>query len=362
MKKCFHPALVVEGYGITECGSVTMNDAIIPGVDYMLKDLPELGYFSKSDPPKGEICVKTKAMFAGYFGDPDATAAAFADGYYRTGDIGKEYYDVAGELHVKIIGRIKNVTKMAGGEFVAPESIESILMTSVYVSQILVDARGTANTVTALVVMPHTVLTDGLEAEVLRDLRRIAIAAKLPAAEVPAAVRLLLTEDSWTATNGMMTASNKMDRKAIKQRYSALLDSMQPGSSGGNDGGTTSLGGGGAATTADSVVGASSHKAMTNSATTVKATIVNIVCSALPGVEPAQIFSADAPLSMADVRHPFSSDTLVALEAAIIGYRARYPHVCDPICVYSYQQSCPSVWPLGNSYNRTSQHTTAGWW
>lgn len=59
-------------------------------LDVKLEDVPELGYLSSNDPPRGEICVKTKTMFTGYYKDEARTKAAFTeDGYYRTGDIGE---------------------------------------------------------------------------------------------------------------------------------------------------------------------------------------------------------------------------------------------------------------------------------
>ena len=115
MKECFAGVNVGEGYGSTECGLITADDKIPYGVQYKLVDVPHLGYFTTHDPPQGEILVKTRQMISGYYGDDEATRKAFdAEGYFRTGDIGEE----VAKGHVRVIGRVKNATKLANGEFV----------------------------------------------------------------------------------------------------------------------------------------------------------------------------------------------------------------------------------------------------
>ena len=39
----------------------------LPCIKIKLRDLPELGYLTTSDPPRGEICVKGNSVFKGYF-------------------------------------------------------------------------------------------------------------------------------------------------------------------------------------------------------------------------------------------------------------------------------------------------------
>jgi fatty-acyl-CoA synthase len=66
----------------------------------------------------GEIEIRGPSVTPGYFGDADATAAAFHHGWLRTGDLG---YLVAGELVV--CGRIKDVI-ILGGRNVHPQDVE----------------------------------------------------------------------------------------------------------------------------------------------------------------------------------------------------------------------------------------------
>jgi long-chain acyl-CoA synthetase len=71
---------------------------------------------------EGEIQVRSDAVMAGYVPDTD-TAAAFEDGWYRSGDIG--YLDVDGRLY--ITDRAKEMIKVRGFQ-VAPAEIESVLL------------------------------------------------------------------------------------------------------------------------------------------------------------------------------------------------------------------------------------------
>jgi long-chain acyl-CoA synthetase len=69
----------------------------------------------------GEIQVRSDSVMAGYLPD-SATAAAFSDGWYRTGDVG--YLDVDGWL--RITDRAKEMIKVRGFQ-VAPAEIEAVL-------------------------------------------------------------------------------------------------------------------------------------------------------------------------------------------------------------------------------------------
>jgi long-chain acyl-CoA synthetase len=69
----------------------------------------------------GEIQVRSESVMAGYLPD-SATAEAFSDGWYRTGDVG--YLDVDGWL--RITDRAKEMIKVRGFQ-VAPAEIEAVL-------------------------------------------------------------------------------------------------------------------------------------------------------------------------------------------------------------------------------------------
>ena len=70
----------------------------------------------------GEILVRSPFLMDGYFDDPEATAAAFEDGWFRMGDLGS----VDDEGYLSIIGRKKEILR-TGGESVSPNEVESVL-------------------------------------------------------------------------------------------------------------------------------------------------------------------------------------------------------------------------------------------
>jgi len=72
----------------------------------------------------GEILVRGDQVCAGYWDDPDATATAIADGWLRTGDVGR--IDEHGLLHV--VDRKKDII-ITGGENVASREVEDTLGT-----------------------------------------------------------------------------------------------------------------------------------------------------------------------------------------------------------------------------------------
>lgn len=71
----------------------------------------------------GEICVRSDAMFSGYWDAKEATDAAFSDGWFHTGDIG--YLDE--ENFVFIVDRKKDMI-VSGGENIYSREVEEAIM------------------------------------------------------------------------------------------------------------------------------------------------------------------------------------------------------------------------------------------
>src|SRR6266516_4966689 len=113
---------VLQGYGATECSPVV---SVTPSKEHIYnsigKPIPGTEVHIAED---DELLVKGPNVSPGYWKNPEATAAAFKDGWYHTGDLG--YKDGKGNLYLK--GRKKNLIVLANGLNVYPEDIENVLL------------------------------------------------------------------------------------------------------------------------------------------------------------------------------------------------------------------------------------------
>jgi len=113
---------VLQGYGATE---------LSPAVSFTRPSRNRIGTVGEAVPDveiriaeDGEVLVRGASVFAGYWEDPDATAAAIdAERFYHTGDIGQ--MDADGFLTLR--GRKKDMLAMPDGTKVYPEDIEAVL-------------------------------------------------------------------------------------------------------------------------------------------------------------------------------------------------------------------------------------------
>jgi fatty-acyl-CoA synthase len=113
-----------EGYGLTEVGP---NNFLangkpgtighpMPGVDVKIVDSDGKEVNSGEE---GEILLRGPHACAGYWNQPDASAKAFKDGWFRTGDLGQMDEDG----HYSIVGRLKDMI-ISGGANIYPAEIE----------------------------------------------------------------------------------------------------------------------------------------------------------------------------------------------------------------------------------------------
>ncbi len=116
---------VANGYGLTEAGTaITVNDLHPFRADTVGKPLPGMEV-KIVDPAKdgvGEVYVRSKTVMAGYLNDPELTTEAFADGWLKTGDLGR--FDSTG--HLLLSGRKKNMIVTEEGKNIYPEDIEAV--------------------------------------------------------------------------------------------------------------------------------------------------------------------------------------------------------------------------------------------
>ena len=120
---------LLNGYGITECSpivAVNRNKFNVVGS----VGLPLLCNQVKIS-EDGEVLVKGENVMLGYYNMEEENANVFADGWFRTGDLGR--IDEYGALH--ITGRIKNLIILGNGENIPAESIEQEIYKIPYVKE-----------------------------------------------------------------------------------------------------------------------------------------------------------------------------------------------------------------------------------
>jgi malonyl-CoA/methylmalonyl-CoA synthetase len=206
---------ILERYGMTETGMNTSNpydgERVAGTVGFPLPDVslrvadPETGRVM----PQGEIGVievKGLNVFAGYWRQPQKTAAEFrADGFFITGDLGK--IDERGYVH--IIGRGKDLI-ISGGLNVYPKEVETEIdaLSGVVESAVVgLSHPDLGEAVTAVVaVQPGSILT---EPEVLSALSQRLAGFKRPK-------RVLFVEDL------PRNAMGKVQKALLRERYAKL--------------------------------------------------------------------------------------------------------------------------------------------
>ncbi|WP_158864705.1 AMP-dependent synthetase/ligase [Leifsonia sp. AG29] len=123
---------VLEGYGLTETTApATVN---LPGKFKIGTVGPALPGVAVRLADDGEIQIKGIDVFKEYWNNPEATAAAFDDGWFRTGDLGA--FDADGFL--SITGRKKEIIVTAGGKNVSPAALEDPIRANPLVGQVIV--------------------------------------------------------------------------------------------------------------------------------------------------------------------------------------------------------------------------------
>jgi steroid-24-oyl-CoA synthetase len=208
------------GYGLTETNAL---GAMSNGVLYLAnpastgRAVPAVTDFKIIDDSgaalpvgeRGELCIKSPANVLGYWNKPEATAEAFVDGWFRTGDVG--YLDDAGFLY--IVDRIKEII-IRGGENISCIEVEAAIYNHPAVEEVAV--FGLPDERLGEIVGAAVVLRDN--ATLTADELREALVEHLAAFKIPAHI--------WLGTDKLpRIASGKIFKRELKAKYTAALQS-----------------------------------------------------------------------------------------------------------------------------------------
>jgi long-chain acyl-CoA synthetase len=226
---------ILEGYGLTETSPVTNLNTPdhlrigtvgrpIPGTEVRIGE-------------GGEILIRGPQVMKGYYELPEATAAALdADGWFSTGDVGS--LDEDGFL--TITDRIKDIIVTAGGKNVAPQPIENRLKADDFIEQAVM--LGDRESYCVLLVVPSFtnleawarqsgIVASGpkalLASKPVQEHMEARVMARLEGlARYETPKKIGLIEAPFTVEDGTLTPSQKVKRKAVKDRYRGLIDAF----------------------------------------------------------------------------------------------------------------------------------------
>lgn len=232
---------VVEGYGLTETtapltgnmpGSIRAGSVGVPmpGTTVRISD-------------RGEVLARGVGVFAGYRRPAD-NVDAFADGFFRTGDLGE--LDALGRLTLK--GRIKDVIVTAGGKTISPSIWEGYVEGDPLVAHAVMVGEGKPYLGGLVLLDPESVaawaeregiadlpglqIPDNGGAVQIHDVRLLtaigkavsAANAKIARSEQVRRFVLLLTDLS--EANGIVTPTMKLKRAAFTERAHHIVDKL----------------------------------------------------------------------------------------------------------------------------------------
>ncbi|WP_336646232.1 AMP-dependent synthetase/ligase [Microbacterium sp. USHLN186] len=227
--------VILEGYGLTETTApATVNLAHKSKIGTVGPALPGVGVRLAED---GEIEVRGINVFKEYWNNPDATAAAFDDGWFRTGDLGS--FDAEGFL--TITGRKKEIIVTAGGKNVAPAALEDPIRSNPIVGQVVVvgDQRPFISALITLdtEMLPTWLANNGLPADmslseasrnpaVREEVQRAIDRANKSVSRAESIRKFTILPVEWTEASGHLTPKMSIKRNVILDDFADAVSEI----------------------------------------------------------------------------------------------------------------------------------------
>ncbi len=229
---------IINMYGLTETSPViTINrieksdcrlgtvGTLIDGVELKIAE-------------DGEVLCKGHNVMLGYYKDPDLTNQAIdEEGWFHTGDVGH----LEDGKFLKITDRKKEIFKLSSGKYVAPQPIENSMKESFFIDQVMVVGEH-EKFASALLVPDFKYLKEWCAARKLEPGNKHDEIIRMP--EVISAFnkevarinktlsdwerinRFRIVADEWSPVSGELSASLKLKRRVVLEKYPELLESI----------------------------------------------------------------------------------------------------------------------------------------
>ncbi len=228
---------VLEGYGLTETSPViAVSNFFENGLKFGTVG-PVLPCIEAKIAEDGEILTRGHCVTKGYYKADDLTKEAIdEDGWFHTGDIG--HFEPEGQL--RITGRKKEMFKTAFGKYVVPTLIEGKLCEDPLIDNAMV--IGENKKFAAALIVPnfsdlrswcarHDIAYTTNEemikhTEVLKKFKRVVDKYNAQLGETEQVKKFALIDYEWGISTGELTATLKLKRNFITQKFSEKIESL----------------------------------------------------------------------------------------------------------------------------------------
>lgn len=228
---------VLEGYGLTETSPViAVSNFFENGLKFGTVG-PVLPGIEAKIAEDGEILTRGHCVTKGYYKADDLTKEAIdEDGWFHTGDIG--HFEQEGQL--RITGRKKEMFKTAFGKYVVPTLIEGKLCEDPLIDNAMV--IGENKKFAAALIVPnfsdlrswcarHDIAYTTNEemikhTEVLKKFKRVVDKYNAQLGETEQVKKFALIDYEWGISTGELTATLKLKRNFITQKFSEKIESL----------------------------------------------------------------------------------------------------------------------------------------
>jgi long-chain acyl-CoA synthetase len=226
--------IVLEGYGLTETTAPsTVNTPDHLKVGSVGAPLPGISIRIADD---GEVLIKGPHVMRGYWNNPQATAEALDDGWFRSGDLGS----LAEDGTLAITGRKKEILVTAGGKNVAPAVLEDRIRAHPLVSQCIV-VGDQKPFIAALVtldpeMLPTWLSNNGLPAmgveeaaglqEVQDEVQRAVDNANRAVSKAESIRKFRILPVDFTEEAGYITPSLKLKRSVVMKDFADQVEEL----------------------------------------------------------------------------------------------------------------------------------------
>ncbi|WP_128378653.1 AMP-dependent synthetase/ligase [Streptomyces cavernae] len=226
---------VLEGYGLAEsCAATTLNPHDRQKIGTVGLPLPCSTLRIAED---GEVLLRGEHLFTGYWNNEEATAEAFSEGWFHTGDLGS----LDEEGYLKITGRKKEIIVTAGGKNVAPAVIEDRIRANALVAECMVVGDGKPF-VGALVTideefLPRWAAQNGKpegtsvaelrdDPELLAEIQRAVDEGNAAVSRAEAVRKFRILDVQFTEDSGHLTPSLKLKRNVVLRDFADEIEAI----------------------------------------------------------------------------------------------------------------------------------------